>query len=260
MINEKKTEIENSFATQLEHHLEGLITKIKDDFCEKSFKAEIRDLESNSLYSKFGLASKEYALIRKVGRISISVGRRLGEIYDKIPRLIAQNAFNIPENKIAPKMGGKLILDTCISFDVIDAENRKHVINVTKNHTKRTPKNGVGIEIRYNFNPNDSSRLRKDVDMAGHIIKAGLLPIYLVFSSISPRDEAIARLKRAGWIFLVGPDALAYTKELYQIDMLALLETDRVKSKLKGKIAELMKAMFLSHAFQLVVKDYSLKP
>jgi hypothetical protein len=253
---EKQTEIEKNFKEQIEHHLEGLIDKIQLDFHETSFKAEVEDLKGDPIYSKFGLDTIEYALIRKMGRISISIGRRLGEIYDKIPRLIAQNAFNIPEDRIAPKMGGKLELDTCLLFSIISDEDKQHIFTVANKYIGKNPENGIGIEIRYNFNPNDSARLRKDVDMAGYIIGEKLLPVYLIFSSISPRDEAIARLKRAGWEFLVGKEALDFTKELYSIDMLKLLDKESIKQTISIKTKELMKSLFISHAFKAVVEKY----
>lgn len=257
MNKDKRLEIERKFTEQLEHHLQGLIAKIKEDFSKSSFDAEISDLKGDPLYPKFGLDTMEYALIRKMGRISISVGRRLGEIYDKIPRLIAQNAFNIPEDKIAPKMGGKIELDTCLSYDIISNEDKRHISSIVERYVKKTPTSGVGIEIRYNFNPNDSARLRKDEDMARFIKEAGLLPIYLIFSSISPRDEAIARLKRAGWEFIVGNDALNFSSDLYGIDMLKLFDNGVIKQTIESKIKELMDALFLSHAFSTVVKHYS---
>src|SRR5690606_12444668 len=89
---------------------------------------------------------------------------------------------------------------------------------------------GIGIEIRYNFNPNDSARLRKDVAMAENLAFNGLLPIYLVFSGISPRDEAIARLKRAGWSFLIGKPAVQFAKDLLGLDLATILEKPDVQA------------------------------
>ncbi len=257
MLKAKEVEIAARFIEQLKHHLQGLTAKIVDDFSKESFEKELSDLSSDSIYSKFNLNTREYALIRKMGRISISIGRRLGEIYDKLPRLIASSAFNIPIEEIAPKIGGKLELDTCIAFSSISMADQAHVIAVTNKHTGEKPKKGIGIEVRYNFNPNDSARLRKDVDMAQYLVKAGLLPVYLVFSSISPRDEAIARLKRAGWIFLIGKSALAFTKELYCVDLLKLLDQKEVKETIKKQTTELMKNLYLSYAFKVVAEKYT---
>lgn len=159
--------------------------RLISDFGRTAFEKEISKLKSDPIYSKFHLACEEYALIRLMGRLSVSIGRRLGEIYDKIPRLIAQTAFDIPPNKIAPKMGGKLELDTCLPFDIISSNNKRHIVKVLKKYIQKQYQNGVGIEVRYNFNPNDSARLRKDIDMINYLIKEKLTPIYLIFSSIS---------------------------------------------------------------------------
>ena len=256
-MNSRQEEIiEEKLIQQLDHHLNGLKEKINNDFNQEAFNIEINALKSDSLYKNFHLASKEYALIRLMGRISVSIGRRLGEIYDKIPRLIAQYAFDIPEDRIAPKMGGKLELDICLPFDVINQRNRQHINEVIKKYADNQYKNGVGIEIRYNFNPNDSSRLRKDVDMVKYLIDEKLTPIYMIYSSISPRDEAIARLKRAGWQFVVGEAAFNFSKELFKIDISKVFEKNSVNSEIKIKIKEIMETLFLSYAFQQIVNKY----
>ncbi|MFQ5825610.1 MAG: hypothetical protein ACE5JB_16350, partial [bacterium] len=157
---DKKKLIQDKLILQLDHHLTGLKEKIMQDFSKKSFEQEVASLKSDPIYPKFNLSSEEYALIRLMGRVSISIGRRLGEIYDKIPRLIAQKAFNISEERIAPKMGGKLELDTCLPFDAISDLDKRHIENTVSSFTKKKYSNGAGIEVRYNFNPNDSSRLR----------------------------------------------------------------------------------------------------
>ncbi len=248
--------VEEHLIEQIRHHLNGLKEKIILDFSEKSFSKEIASLKSDPIYSKFHLASQEYALIRLMGRISVSIGRRLGEIYDKLPRIIAQSVFKIPPDKISPKMGGKLELDTCLPFNCLSDRDKKHVQKIVKKYASKQHEKGIGIEIRYNFNPNDSARLRKDVDMVNYLIEEKLTPIYLIFSSTSPRDEAIARLKRAGWQFIVGQDAFDFSKELYRIDMAKILEKDLISAEISKKINEIMEALFSSFAFEQVAKSY----
>ncbi len=249
--------IRQKLIEQINHHLDGLKDKIIADFSKESFEREIADLDSDPVYNTFYLNCAEYAFIRKFGRISISIGRRLGEIYDKIPRYIAQIVFEIPENKIAPKMRGKIELDTCLPFEYLSATDKDKVISKTKEFCGNIEiKNGVGIEIRYNFNPNDSSRLRKDVDMATYLIEEGLCPIYLIYSSISPRDEAIARLKRAGWNFLVGDSALHYTSQLYGVDMTSILREEEIASNIKNKINKIMKELFTSYGYIILKEKY----
>ncbi|MHB8523462.1 MAG: hypothetical protein ACYDH9_22265 [Limisphaerales bacterium] len=130
--------------------------------------------------------------------MSISIGRRLGEIYDKIPRFVAAARFNVPEKDVAPMLKN-LELDIGLRFSKLSAADVQHIKSVAKKFTGKSAEGkGIGIEIRYNFNPNDSARLRKDCDMARYVRGEGFFPIYLVFSGISPRAEAIARLTRAG--------------------------------------------------------------
>jgi hypothetical protein len=143
--------IEEHLVEQIRHHLNGLKEKIILDFSEKSFVKEINSLKSDPIYPKFHLASQEYALIRLMGRISVSIGRRLGEIYDKLPRMIAQSVFKIPLTKIAPKMGGKLELDTCLPFDCLSGGDKKHVQKIVKKYTNKQYEKGVGIEVRICF-------------------------------------------------------------------------------------------------------------
>jgi hypothetical protein len=256
MNSEQTQTIEDKFITELKHHLDGLKKKVEGDFNREAFEKELLSLKSDPIYPAFSLATDEYTLIRLMGRISVSIGRRLGEIYDKIPRLIAKISFDIPAERCTPKMGDKLELDICIPFDVLTEEMRKHVISTTVPYAKKISKNGLGIEIRYNFNPNDSARLRKDVDMVNYLKEDDITPIYLIFSSISPRDEAIARLKRAGWIFIVGDDAVKYAHKLFMLDMAGILNKETVRSEVEKKINNTMKSLYTSYGVKKVFKKY----
>jgi len=249
--------IEEHLIKQLDHHLDGLKEKIIGDFSKSSFESEIEALKNDSLYPKFAMATGEYVLIRFMGRMSISIGRRIGEIYDKIPRLIAQKVFDIPTDRIAPKMGGKLELDTCLPFDIISDHGRNHIAEVVKKYIKTSPaKNGIGIEIRYNFNPNDSSRLRKDEAMANHLINDMLTPVYLIFSSISPRADAISRLERAGWTFIIGENARRFSQDLYGINISTILEKESVNTTITHRVNEIMGILYSSYAFRQIADKY----
>ena len=148
-----------------------------------------------------------------------------------------------------------LELDIGLRFSVISTEDVEHIKQVVAKFTKKEVGGlGVGIEIRYNFNPNDSARLRKDCDMAGYLEEAKLLPVYLIFSSISPRDEAISRLTRAGWSFLIGTQASDFSKQLFGLDLSDILNQKRVRSEVRKEVRQLFNEMFQSHAFTQVLK------
>ena len=189
-----------------------------------------------------------------MGRMSISIGRRLGEIYDKIPRFVAAARFNIPEEAVAPMMEN-LELDIGLRFAQVSPPDAQHIKEIIQKFTgKPAIGDGIGIEIRYNFNPNDSARLRKDCDMAGYLGAARLFPIYLVFSAISPRDEAIARLTRAGWSFIVGEKASQFSNELFGINLGDILEQERIRAEIDREVSGLFDDMFSSPAFTEVLK------
>lgn len=246
-FNEKT--LEQQFVAQLRHHLDGWRKKVAADFSKKSFDAELAALNSDPIYPKFHFNTAAYVNIRFMGRMSISIGRRLGEIYDKVPRLLAAARYNITPAQVAPKFG-VMELDIGLRFSELSKEDSEYVQDTCETHTTVRPaEEGIGIEIRYNFNPNDSSRPRKDVDMADELIAAKLLPIYLVFSSISPRDEAIARLKRAGWIFLVGQSALDFATDLLGMDLTSILDRPAVSKEIKEEIEGMMTDIKLSYAF-----------
>lgn len=159
-----------------------------------------------------------------MGRISISVGRRLGEIYDKVPRYAAAARFNLLPEQIAPIIEG-LELDIGLPFPSVTETDIAHVKTVcAKYFGDGDIEKGIGIEIRYNFNPNDSSRLRKDVKMGELLAAAGMKPIYLIFSNISPRNDAISRLKGTGWNFLVGEKATEFINDLIDMDIQFMLD------------------------------------
>lgn len=247
--------VEARFLAAVKHHLDGWRTKIANDFSITSYNNELRNLSGDPVYSKFALDSPEYVLTRLVGRMSISVGRRLGEIYDKIPRFVAAARFGVTPDQVAEKFDG-LELDIGLRYSDVSPDDQKHLKGtITSLGGDPTKFKGVGIEIRYNFNPNDSSRLRKDCDMADKLKVAGLFPVYLIYSSISPRDEAIARLKRAGWLFLQGHDASKFTTGLFAIDFMSTMENEKVWGEVKTEVREIMSGIFVSKAFeQLKVK------
>jgi len=251
MANSKtEAEIEEKFMKELRHHLSGWHSKISADFSEESFKTEISQLQNDPVYSKFGFAIPEYVLVRLMGRFSISIGRRLGEIYDKVPRFITSARFDLSPEEVAPMFDG-LQLDIGIPLEALSDEDKQHLVPIFQSSFPNSEiKNGLGIEIRYNFNPNDSARLRKDEHMASLLLNAGLFPIYLIFSEISPREEAIARLKRAGWNFLVGKAADGFMNKLIGMDFSTILDRPKIQNEIRQDIDLLMEEMRNSVAFK----------
>lgn len=242
-------QLENEFIKHLRHHLEGWRQKVLGEFSKENFDMELARLDSDPVYPKFSLNTPQYVNIRFMGRVSISIGRRLGEIYDKVPRLLAAARYQLKPSQVAPKFE-KLELDIGLVFSQISEIDESWIRQVCERYLPKVPiSNGVGIEIRYNFNPNDSSRLRKDEDMAEKVKAAGLTPIYLVFSSISPRDDAIARLQRAGWNFIVGQPALNFATDLLGLDLATILDRPAVKAEIDKEVGGMMTDIKNSHAF-----------
>jgi hypothetical protein len=257
MLKSDSSSVEDRFLAILRANLSGLRAKVVNDFGEANFNHELEKLRGDRLYSSFAFDSPEYVLIRLMGRISISIGRRLGEIYDKIPRIAAAARFGLTPQQVAPRLEN-LELDVALGFAYLSDDDKQHVQRVVSTHLNNsTPDSGLGIEIRYNFNPNDSSRLRKDEVMADHVRKAGLLPIYLVFSSISPRAEAIARLRRAGCEFLIGESAINFAKDLLDMDLASILQRADIKAELKKEVSEISALIIKSYSFQEVLQLYT---
>jgi len=241
---------ERRFLDAIDHHLDGLAQKVERDFSAASLKKEIAGLQGDKVYHDLGFDSPEYALVRLTGRMSISVGRRLGEIYDKVPRFVAAARFGLRPEQIAEVFDG-LELDIALRSNLLSKDDRSHIERIVEKMSAEKF-SGIGIEIRYNFNPNDSSRLRKDVDVADKLKAAGLFPVYLIFSSLSPRDDAIARLKRGGWFFQQGGDALDFLKELLGVDISSVLSDPVIARKTQEKTDKIMKSIFSSEAFSSI--------
>lgn len=256
LTDRQRNDVEERFLQALRRHLKGLGDKVIADFGQASYEKELAELKGDPIYPKFAFDTPEYVLIRFMGRVSISIGRRLGEIYDKIPRFVAAARFGLTQQDVAPKLKN-LELDIGLPFAKLQQSDIEHVKKVVMQFANAEPTgNGVGIEIRYNFNPNDSARLRKDVDMATYLQAAGLFPIYLIFSAISPRDEAIARLTRAGWRFIVGEQAVEFARTLFGLDLASILDQPKVKDEVAQEVGLIMKAMVTSHAFQEAIKRH----
>nr|AFV09321.1 PciI [Planococcus citreus] len=242
---------ERRFLDAIEHHLDGISEKIKKDFTHKNFLKELNGLKGDKVYHDLGFDTAEYTLVRLIGRMSISVGRRLGEIYDKVPRYVAAARFGLQPNQIAEVFDG-LELDIALRNSLLSDDDKIHIKKITEKMSGETY-SGIGIEIRYNFNPNDSSRLRKDVDVASKLSAAGLFPVYLIFSSLSPRNDAIARLKRGGWSFKQGQEALDFLTELLGVDIGSVLSDPIIAAETREKTSKIMKSIFESEAFQSVI-------
>jgi hypothetical protein len=249
-------EFEERFIGVIRHQLNGLSNKVIADFSKENYDYEMKALESDPVYSKFAFDRAEYVLIRFMGRISISVGRRLGEIYDKVPRFVAAARFNLMPEQIAPTLDG-LELDIGLKFSELVEADQKHLVETFKKYTNNDlDMTGLGIEIRYNFNPNDSSRLRKDVQMGELLVAAGLKPTYLIFSSISPRQDAISRLTATGWTFLIGESAIKFISELLGMDIQSVLDKPLIKEEIKKMVDQIMSDLVKSHSFQQVASQH----
>lgn len=251
MSAENLDEIEQRFLAAIHHHLDGWRRKIENDFGKECFDKELAALAGDPVYHKFAFDCPEYVVVRLMGRMSISVGRRLGEIYDKIPRYVASARFGVAPEQVAEKFNG-LELDIGVRHSLLSRADQTHVRQVLSEYGAPDDAHGVGIEIRYNFNPNDSARLRKDVDMARYVQAQGLYPVYLIYSAISPRDDAIGRLTRAGWTFMQGDQATAFTNALFGADFLGIMERPEVRDRIHEEVRQMMRGIFESHAFRQV--------
>lgn len=240
-----------SFLAHLRNHLQGWQTKVNNDFGKQAYDIEMLALSVDPVYSKFHLASADYILIRLMGRMSVSIGRRLGELYDKIPRLAAQARYSLARDKVIIKFEG-LELDVALKLDDLSSEDAKHLKKVCQKRLKIDINNfeGLAIEIRYNFNPNDSARLRKDKKLAELLQANGYFPLYLVFADNSPRlGDAIASLKRSGWQFLIGSNALDFMADVVGFDISNVLDRPEVSAEIKQQIDALMLSIKKSHAY-----------
>lgn len=256
MSDSNRDQLEEIFLEELRHHISGWRSKVENTFTRRSYEHELSNLKRDPVYSNFALDSPEYVLVRFIGRISISIGRRLGEIYDKLARSVAEARFGLSPEQVAPKFNN-LKIDVGLRFAHLNYDDVHHIRVVINNYLQISGLyDGVGIEIRYNFNPNDSARLRKDVNMAGHLQNANLLPVYLIFSSISPRSDAVARLKRAGWNFLIGRTAGDFARELLGLDLTRILEKPEIKAELQRELDKIMTKIFKSYAFQEIAEKY----
>jgi hypothetical protein len=211
----------------------------------------LASLQGDVLYRSFGFAIPEYVLIRLMGRMSISIGRRIGEIYDKVQRFVVARRLGLTDDQATGEYGpSNLRLDIRIPLNLLSAPNKKHVLAVTRRHIPAlTVTGGLAIEVRYNFNPNDSARLRKDASFPPLLTVEGLSPIYLVFSGISPREEAMERLRRAGWTFVIGAEASQYMTQLTGIDLQGILNEPAVRQEVDREVASFMSAIYDSPAF-----------
>lgn len=240
-----------NFVEHLRHHLAGWKAKVENDFGQAAYDAEMAGLTVDPVYSKFHLATADYIRIRLMGRMSVSIGRRLGELYDKIPRIAAQARYGLEREQVVVKFEG-LELDVALSLADLAERDARSLAGVCAADLDidLASYKGLAIEIRYNFNPNDSARLRKDKKLAELLISAGYYPLYLVFAENSPRlGDAVASLKRAGWAFLIGKPALSFMADIVGFDISTVLDRPDVSAEIKQEVDELMKSIKTSYAF-----------
>jgi len=95
MLNDDfATRIENRLREMLHQQLRGLKRKVEKEFSQESFIRELTALHEDPVYRRWFLDSEQYVIIRFIGRVSISIGRRLGEIYEKFQDMLLQHALN----------------------------------------------------------------------------------------------------------------------------------------------------------------------
>ena len=120
-----------------------------------AYAQEFASLRGDLLYSNFGFAIPEYVLIRRMGRMSISIGRRLGEIYDKVQRFVVARRLGLSDEQATGEYGpNDLRLDIRVPIDLLNADDEEQVRPVTERHLPDLDlTGGLAIEVRYNFNP-----------------------------------------------------------------------------------------------------------
>ena len=239
----------------LRWHCEGWKAKVQQDFSANSYANELESLRGDDVYRLFSFDRPEYVLIRLMGRMSISIGRRLGEIYDKLPRLAAAARFNLSMDEVVQKISG-LEVDIALRKEDLSHSDQIHLDDLLSSRFNTNSSGGLAVEIRYNFNPNDSARLRKDEELAGLVVTEGYFPVYLVFSTISPRQDAISRLGRAGWHFLIGAEASEFMRDLLGVDLNDFLRSTSLKGEVHEEVSQLMAQIFESIAFREATKLY----
>ena len=246
-----KENIKKNIEVSLIRHFEELLQKIENEFDNNNFNLELHNLKVDPVYSLWHFDRKEYVLIRKMGRISISIGRRLGDVYDKVIREAIMARFDLTLDQVAPKLGDKpsIEIDAKIGFNDINKNEIRRIKKVARSTFLKIPRQyeGLGIECRYNFNPNDSARLRKDLRMYELVANSNLIPIFLVFSTSSPRQDAINRLSKTGWKFLIGNDSYKFLKNIVEFDFKTFLKSKQIQSIMKdnsNKIFTLLKKKY----------------
>ena len=248
----EESEVIKKFIAHLAHHLAGWRAKVDLDFAQESFDIELSALTSDPVYSKFHLATADYIFIRLMGRMSVSIGRRLGELYDKIPRLAAQARYGLTRDKVVLKFDG-LELDVGLTLSELKVEDVEHLAEVCKRHLNIDIRrySGIAIEIRYNFNPNDSARLRKDKHLANQLVHADYFPLYLVFAENSPRlKDAVTSLQRASWTFLIGTKGLHFMADMVGFDISQILDRPEISAEIQLRVDDFMSAIGNSYAYK----------
>ena len=253
--------LRESFLKQLRHHMKGWEEKVHELFYTQEFNEGLQLLKSDPVYSRFGFDIPEFEIVRRIGRMSISIGRRIGEIYDKVPRLMAQAKFGLTKEIVAQKIptassGSGLEMDILLPYEKFDDHGEvrrvRELVSSLDNSGFPSGSKGIGIEIRFNFNPNDSSRLRKDVELGKALQDNGFLPIYLIFTENSPRDEAILRLSRSGWNFIIGNEAKQFMHHLFEADFTTILDEPTISKEIKSYSKKLMRSIFTSPAYKTI--------
>lgn len=246
--------VEREFLNALWSHFDGWRDKVARDFGTTSYQSELKKLRIDPVYSNFGFDFPGYVFIRLAGRLSVSIGRRLGEIYDKMPRHLASSRFDLTKEQVSEKFND-LEVDISLRYSLLSRKDQSHIKTLLEKYGATGAERGLGIEVRYNFNPNDSARLRKDEDMAEYVRDEGLFPMFLIYSSSSPREDAISRLTRAGWTFLRGNDSSEFTKSLFGIDFVDILRREEIQNEIQLRVQDLMEAVYCSYAFSKFTDD-----
>jgi len=197
--------------------------------------AELRQaLESDPVYSIFGLDSPEYITATLAGGTITSIHRKIGDAYEDCVRAIFSTQYRLTVERMqytavlaSGDRKSRRSLDVYLALDDLPAARRKSWGGYAHDRLKRissTPKvaiEAIGFEVRHCYQSADSKRVQADEAMARHCIVSGILPVMLIFCVQSNRS--VVKRYRSLWSVTEGIESYDLLKAQTGFDFYAFL-------------------------------------
>ena len=194
----------------------------------KDRKAFAALIEADPAFACFGFGDQRYVVARLGGNLITSLHRKIGDMYQDMFWYLLQCRFDLSAEDLAftvvVDIGNRT--QTRSTDGLLPKESLSGLkLPLPSGWEKRAK--GIAFEMRSCYQIGDSKRIQADWDMALALAAKKIVPVMLIFCSTSLKSP-VQRL-RGSWNLFEGEATFNFVKVLTGFDLLALMESNKVR-------------------------------